>query len=77
MLGYNYGTECVIEFMNEGQIGLSHFIMIAELRELKQTMSFDAKMLNVIGTHKFEYTQRQDIHEHQDMPQKRGFFRRR
>ena len=76
MNGYLFAGEAVMEMMQEGQIGLAHFIMINDQRELNLTDSFGGLTRDQIFTHKFEYTQKQDITEHVDQPKKKGFFRR-
>ena len=74
--GYMFGGDCVQEFLIEGQLGLAQFVMISDMRELNLTDSFGGETRDQIFTHKFEYTQKQDIHEHIDQPPKKGFFRR-
>jgi len=76
MNGYLFAGEAVLDFMQEGQIGLAHFVMMNDLRELNLTDSFGGETRNQIFTNKFEYTQKQDITEHIDQPRKKGFFRR-
>ena len=76
MKGYLFAGEAVMEMMQEGQIGLAHFIMVNDLRELNLTDSFGGLTRDQIFTHKFEYTQKQDITEHVEQPQKKGIFRR-
>lgn len=74
---YLFIEEAILEFLEEGQIGLARFLMMLWLSELKLTMSFDGKFMEFVGTHKFEYTQKQDITEHvHPLPKKKGWFRR-
>lgn len=75
--GYLYASEAVLELMEEGQIGLANFIMVNDLRELNLTDSLGGETRDQIFTHKFEYTQKQDITEHVDVPKRSGFFGRR
>ena len=66
--------DAILELLEEGQIGLARFLMTRFQSELKLTMSFDAKFMEYIASNKFEYTQRQDIHEHVEHPKKKGWF---
>lgn len=74
MISYLVNTEAALECMAEGQIGLGRFLMTMHLADLKLTMSFDGKVIESIVSNKFEYTQRQDVHEHVDYPKRKGFF---
>lgn len=74
MISYLWMEEAILEFLEEGQIGLARFLMTEFQTELKLTMSFDALFMEYITTNKFEYTQKQDITEHIERPPKRGFF---
>jgi hypothetical protein len=76
MTGYLFGGEAVMEFMEEGQIGLAYFVMINDQRELNLTDSFGGETRDQIFTHKFEYTQKQDITEHIDQPKRKGLLGR-
>ena len=76
MNGYLFAGEAILELMQEGQTGLAYFVMINDQRELNLTDSFGGETRNQIFTHKFEYTQKQDITEHVEQPQRKGFFRR-
>jgi len=66
--------DAILEFLEEGQIGLARFMMTRFQSELKLSMSFQARFMEQITTSKFEYTQKQDIHEHTDAPVRRGLF---
>lgn len=77
MIGFFDTEDAILEFFIEGQIGLGRFLMTRWQTELKLSMSFDARFMEQITTSKFEYTQKQDIHEHMDVPQKKGLFGRR
>jgi len=71
----NLTTEsAILEFLEEGQIGLARFMMTLFQAEFKMSMSFDGMFLEYISTNKFEYKQTQDLTEHVQMPQKRGLF---
>lgn len=76
MNGYLFGGYCAQTFLEKGQRGLARFVMISDLQELCHTDSFGGETRNQILTNKFEYTQKQDITEHMEQPQKKGFFRR-
>jgi len=76
MTGYLFGGEAVMEFMEEGQTGLAYFVMINDQRELNLTDSFGGETRDQIFTHKFEYTQKQDITEHIDQPKRKGLLGR-
>ena len=76
MNGYLYAGKGVQEMLCEGQIGFGHFMMKSYLQELCLTDSFGGITRDQIFTHKFEYTQKQDITEHVQQPQRKGFFRR-
>lgn len=77
MNGYMSASDAVQECYVEGQIGLAQFIMISDMRELNLTGSFGGETRNQVLTHKFEYTQKQDITEHVEQPpRKTGFLRR-
>jgi len=73
MISYIDTGQAILEFLEEGQIGLARFMMTIYQGELKLSMSFEGKFMEYISTNKFEYKQTQDIHEHTDKP-KRGFF---
>ena len=74
MVGNFDMEDAIMEFMEEGQIGLARFMMTRFQSELKLTMSFDGRFMDQITTSKFEYTQRQDIHEHIEPVKHKGFF---
>jgi hypothetical protein len=76
MNGYLYSSEAIMEMHQEGQLGLAFFIMIQDQRELNLTDSFGGETRDEIFTHKFEYTQKQDITEHVEQPKRKGFFGR-
>lgn len=77
MIGYLDTEQAILEFLEEGQIGLARFLMTLFQSELKLTMSFDGRFLDQITTSKFEYTQKQDIHEHMESAPRKGFFGRK
>lgn len=64
MVGYFDIEDAILEFLEEGQIGAARFLMTRWQTELKLTMSFDGRFMEQITTSKFEYSQKQDIHEH-------------
>lgn len=74
MIGYFDVEDAILEFFEEGQIGLGRFLMTRFQTEIKLTMSFDGRFMDQISTSKFEYTQKQDITEHIQPQQKRGIF---
>jgi len=73
MISYINIEEAVLEFLEEGQIGLARFMMTLFQGELKLSMSFDGMFMEYISTNKFEYTQTQHLHEH-PAEQKKGFL---
>ena len=73
MIAYLDTEQAILEFLEEGQIGLARFMMTTFQSELKLSMSFDGLFMEYIATNKFEYTQTQHLHEHQDRP-KKGFL---
>jgi len=64
MIGNLDMYDAILEFLEEGQIGLARFMMTRFQGEFKMTMSFDGLFMDQITTSKFEYTQKQDITEH-------------
>jgi hypothetical protein len=76
MISYLDLEDAILEFLEEGQIGLARFIMTRFQSELKLSMSFDAQFMKQITTSKFEYTQKQDIHEHVEPPKRKSIFGR-
>jgi len=76
MISYLSMEEAILEFLEEGQIGLARFLMTTFQSELKLSMSFDGLFMEYIGTSKFEYKQSQDITEHVIPQKKKGLFRR-
>jgi len=74
MIGNFDMEDAIMDFMEEGQIGLARFMMTRFQSEFKMTMSFEGRFMDQITTNKFEYTQRQDIHEHLEPVKKRGMF---
>lgn len=74
MVSYLDMEDAILEFLEEGQIGCARFLMTRFQSELKLSMSFDANFMKQITTSKFEYTQKQDIHEHMETPKKMGIF---
>jgi len=76
MISYLDMEQAILEFLEEGQIGLARFLMTTFQSELKLSMSFEGRFMEQITTSKFEYTQRQDIHEHMEAVPKKGFFKR-
>ena len=66
--------DAILEFLEEGQIGLARFFMTRFQGDFKMSMSFEGKFLEHISSNKMEYTQRQDIHEHIERPKKTGIF---
>lgn len=75
MNGYLYASEVVMELLNQGQVNLANFVMINDQRELCLTDSFGGLTRDQIFTHKFEYSQKQDITEHIQPTPKKGIFR--
>ena len=74
MISYLTTEEAILEFLEEGQLGLARFMMTLYQSELKLSMSFEGMFMEYISTNKFEYKQTQDVTEHVDLPKKRGFF---
>jgi len=71
----NLTTEsAILEFLEEGQIGLARFMMTLFQAEFKMSMSFDGMFMEYISTNKFEYKQTQDLTEHVQMPARKGFL---
>jgi len=66
--------QAILEFLEEGQIGLARFLMTTFQSELKLSMSFDGRFMEQITTSKFEYSQKQDIHEHIEPVKRKGIF---
>lgn len=77
MISYLTTEEAILEFLEEGQLGLARFMMTTFQSELKLSMSFEGRFMEYISTNKFEYVQKQDITEHVDAQPKRGFFGRK
>ena len=75
MISYLDMEDAILEFMEEGQIGLARFLMTRYQSEIKLTMSFDARFMDQICTSKFEYVQKQDITEHLEQPKKKGWLK--
>jgi len=77
MISYLSTEEAILEFLEEGQLGLARFMMTLFQSELKLSMSFDGLFMEFISTSKFEYKQSQELTENVNVPQKKkGFFRR-
>jgi len=74
MISYLDLEDAILEFLEEGQIGLARFLMTRYQSELKLSMSFNGRFMDQVSTSKFEYTQKQDITEHVSNPKKRGLF---
>lgn len=75
MVGFFDIEDAILEFLEEGQIGAARFLMTRWQTELKLTMSFDGRFMEQITTSKFEYSQKQDIHEHiEPVKRKAGLF---
>ena len=74
MISYFDLEDAILEFMEEGQLGLARFLMTRWQSEIKLTMSFDGRFMDQISTSKFEYVQKQDITEHVEAPKRRGLF---
>lgn len=74
MPGYFDIEDAILEFLEEGQIGAARFLMTRWQTELKLTMSFDARFMEQITTSKFEYSQKQDIHEHIEPVKRKGLL---
>lgn len=74
MISYLDMKDAILEFLEEGQMGLARFLMTRYQGELKLSMSFEGKFMEYISSNKMEYTQHQDIHEHHDIPKRTGFF---
>jgi hypothetical protein len=77
MISYLTTEEAILEFMEEGQLGLARFMMTTFQSEIMFSKSFEGRFMEYIGTNKFEYVQKQDITEHIEQPKKKGFFSRR
>ena len=77
MISYIDTEQAILEFLEEGQIGLARFMMTIFQSELKLSMSFDGLFMEYISTNKFEYTQTQHVHEHLEPTEKKGFLGRR
>ena len=74
MISYLDTEQAILEFLEEGQIGLARFMMTTFQSELKLSMSFEGKFMEYISTNKFEYVQKQDITEHVEAQKKRGIL---
>jgi hypothetical protein len=74
MIGYFDIEDAILEFLEEGQIGVARFLMTRWQTELKLTMSFEGRFMEQITTSKFEYSQKQDIHEHIEPVKRKGMF---
>lgn len=77
MIAYIDVEQAILEFLEEGQVGLARFMMTIFQSELKLSMSFEGRFMEYIATNKFEYVQKQDITEHIDQPKKKGIIFRR
>jgi len=77
MISYLSTEEAILEFLEEGQLGVARFMMTTFQSELKLSMSFEGRFMEYVSTNKFEYSQKQDITEHVEMPKRKGFFGRR
>jgi len=77
MIGNFDMEDAIMDFMEEGQIGLARFMMTRFQSEFKMSMSFEGRFMDQITTNKFEYTQRQDIHEHVEPVKKKGMWSKR
>jgi len=74
MIGNFDMEDAIMDFMDEGQIGIARFLMTRFQSEFKMSMSFDGRFMDQITTNKFEYTQHQDIHEHIEPVRRKGMF---
>jgi len=74
MISYLDMKDAILEFLEEGQIGLARFLMTRYQGELKLSMSFEGRFMDHISSNKIEYTQRQDVHEHVEIPKRKGMF---
>ena len=74
MISYLDMEQAILEFLEEGQIGLARFLMTTFQSELKLSMSFGGRFMEQITTSKFEYTQKQDIHEHVEPVPRKGLI---
>jgi len=74
MIGNFDMEDAIMDFMEEGQIGLARFLMTRFQSEFKMSMSFDGRFMDQVTTSKFEYTQKQDITEHINHPKKAGLL---
>ena len=74
MISYLDTEQAILEFLEEGQIGLARFLMTTFQSELKLSMSFDGRFMEQITTSKFEYTQKQDLYEHIEPVRRKGLF---
>lgn len=74
MISYLDTEQAILEFLEEGQIGLARFMMTTFQSELKLSMSFGGSFMEHITTNKFEYTQTQHVHEHTQPVKKKGFL---
>jgi len=74
MVGNFEMEDAILEFIEEGQIGLARFLMTRFQSELKLTMSFDGRFMEYIGSNKIEYSQRQDIHEYVEPVKRKSMF---
>lgn len=74
-LSYLKAEYAVQEMFANGQDDLALLLMTTFTAELKLTMSCDAKVLDNIFSNKMEYSQTQNVHEYQHMPEKKkGLF---
>ena len=70
-------TQAILEFLEEGQIGLARFLMTTYQNEIKQTMSIDGFFLEGLLRERVQYEQTQHLYEHIEQPKKRGLFGRK
>lgn len=74
MIGNFDMEDAIMDFMDEGQIGIARFLMTRFQSEFKMTMSFEGRFMEQITTNKFEYSQKQDIHEYIEPVPRKSMF---
>ena len=77
MIGFFDMDDAIIILLCSGQIQWARHLMVRHQAEFKRSMSFDGRFMDQITTSKFEYTQRQDIHEHMEPVKRKSMWSKR
>ena len=79
MAGNISHTRAALYMLDRGHVGLARYIMKFMHSEFKMTMSIDGEFMDGITHQELRYTQHQHLHQdqQQQIPQKKGFFRRK